>query len=211
MTVPFDKMKTLMFTKNIHSAGFRTGFLCLVLTAVFFLARVTYAYWSQTPAARSGIILDSGTVVYMQTYVYAGNGSLVPARAVKDSLAANILSEFTPPSQAINYAGFSLAGFACDIIVRLELFYMDLSGIYQALDSGILSCEVWCDWDGDYSNFYRLAYDGNCSGYRIAGYPAGNSAVVMVKSEFALPDELLDPFYKNSVFKVRIMFEAIKI
>lgn len=187
----------------------------LIIVCIMLLSSATYAFWTQTPATQSDIVLEADSVTYLTSYLNPENADdlLTPPIAAKDSLKNNNITVETPASVVERLITFRLMGkTACNILINCKLYYLNSEEIYLEIPEGVMDVGVWYDPDGGGTQEgYTLGYDGTKNGYYIASFPYEQAASVTVSLSFAVVDELLDPAYKGTQIKTSVAFAAEKI
>jgi hypothetical protein len=187
----------------------------MIIVSILLLSASTYAYWTQTPATRSDIVLEADSVTYLTSYLSPENEDtlLTPPVAAKGSLANNDIVIETPASVVERMFTFRLMGRSeCNILITYRLYYLDAQEEYTELPSGVINAELWYKQDAQSpQEGVLLVYDALKEGYFIENFPLEQTAALTVKLSLAIVDELLDPVYKGAEFKLSLTFEAQKI
>jgi len=185
----------------------------IVIIAFMMLSTVSYAFWSQNIITEQGILLVADTVTYFDTVFYAGNTDiLIPPIAEKDSLANNnLLAEIEATVVENPIQMTLLSEVNCDIVINFSIEYKNTLGVFEILPDEIINCELWCDFNVfDETEPYLVAYNTEQSGYYVENFTDKQTGSLIVKLSFAIVDELTDPIYKQTDFKVSLSFQAVK-
>jgi len=187
----------------------------LIIMSFMLLSSISYAFWVLNYAVQPDIVLQSDAVTYFSTYLYADNENelLIPAVAQKDSLAnSNIVIE-TPASVIERNMRLTLVSDVdCDILIIITSQYKDTEGNFIDLANDVFTFELWCDFDlNDNIDPYLLNFDNIRQGYIIESFKNRQISNLMLKISFSQIDELIDPFYKLTDYKIITAFEAIKL
>jgi len=177
------------------------------------LSTLSYAFWSQNIITEQGILLVADTVTYFETVFYAENSDLlIPPTAEKDSLANNnLLAEIEATVVENPIQMTLLSEVNCDIVINFSIEYKNTLGVFEILPDEIINCELWCDFNVfDETEPYLVAYNTEQSGYYVENFTDKQTGSLIVKLSFAIVDELTDPIYKQTDFKVSLSFQAVK-
>ena len=192
---------------------YKLWFSSIVIIIFMMLSTLSYAFWSQNIITEQGILLVADTVTYFETVFYAENSDLlIPPTAEKDSLANNnLLAEIEATVVENPIQMTLLSEVNCDIVINFSIEYKNTLGVFEILPDEIINCELWCDFNVfDETEPYLVAYNTEQSGYYVENFTDKQTGSLIVKLSFAIVDELTDPIYKQTDFKVSLSFQAVK-